>query len=946
MTLPGVRRSALGISVLLLGACGGTPEPAGTPGAPPAGVLINEVRFLPGDDAPAFIELVNVGSAAASLDATVLRSAAGTAIELPAGLALAPGAMLEVRFDDAAPEPSAGRVHLPAASFAGGEAGELRLEQAGTLVDAVAWGRLGFAALDLCRGGRCETPAPGSVIARLPNDARAFQPAAWAPLDAELATPGIANLRPRVARFALLPGTIFAAAPRFSWYSVPGASRYRLEVARDESFAPLVHEAVVEATPAMRLEQLAVAGPELPSGSYVWRVQAIDADGVAAAPSRPMPFSVDSSRAVSAPFDSQAVRAAAAATPAGPAGAAPPADESILKVLDVPIIRHAKDTRMLALEARSEGSPGSWDTPDSANYPYCARAGVAMVNAYYNGKLSQDRIGYEANKSLRDGPEYDLPINGIDDANTSEYSLPLAIGNSGVYFSNPFFTSTDSAACYLYRDRLALERCAAECVERDTETCSRCRIAAFDEIGCPSRIAYPAGFQAYEHIRQEIDAGRPIIATSPGHLFLIVGYRFESGDFSIFYQDEGGRREVLVDPAWLMGELSSYWIGLVPVAVASDEPEVSADSDGDGIVDFDEIHRFETDENDPDTDGDGIDDKKEVRSSVWDPQHGYHRSVRQLAPTDGAAAAARAADLAGRDFDRDGRPMEADADSDGGACRDGAEDVNFNGVRDGRESYNFDPGDDDCDVALGGRIEMTYGFVPAHPPACKGTVRIRLKFELQPVPGTLLDGSDVALAYEAHDADLDISSEGCLDIVGGTFDFWGGANVACNAGAQRASRVIALGPETTSSLQFLPLEPALSLALPTDALLNLRGDCRYVDGRTSDYPVELVGSEFLNVRSGPSCETSERYQYGQGPGLLDFCVTPTVCNSVVTASSPRAECFTQPARHAAIPFSGSATKLGEILEGSDIGGARLQINVDDAQVRWEICRGCGEDFFE
>ena len=110
--------------------------------------------------------------------------------------------------------------------------------------------------------------------------------------------------------------------------------------------------------------------------------------------------------------------------------------------------------------------------------------------------------------------------------------------------------------------------------------------------------------------------------------------------------------------------------------------------------------------------------------------------------------------------------------------------------------------------------------------------------------------------------------------------------------------------------------------------------------------VDLVGSEFLDIRSGPDCETSERYSYGQGPELLKFCVEPTVCNASAATPQQLGECYTQPARFAAIPFAGSVTKLGDILEGLDRDNNAFEIPLEDAHVRWEICRGCGDEFFQ
>jgi hypothetical protein len=919
---------------------------------------LNEIRLLPAENAPVFIELANTGSEVISLAGGTLKIEGGATVQLPQGIAIEPGAWLVVSFDDQ-PAASEGVVHRPATDFTGGESGSIRLELPAGLADAVAWGEPNLGSASLCRGGRCEAPAPGSVLARLPDRRNALAPSAWAPLDATLATPGESNPRPPVTTFAAIPGMIFTDEPRFSWYSVPGAVRYRLEVVRGNS---LVHVADVEATPGMRLEQLTAYGPELPPGDYAWRVQALGSAGESAEFSPPMPFTVDPTRVVPAGMASLPT----GDSPEGAAGsnAAPPPAEELLRVWDVPVIRHAKDTAMLSLEAPTEAT---WDKPNVGSYPYCARAAVAMVNAFYKGKLSQDRIAYEVFLDLREraesdlprsgssdernnrGPEYDLPIFAISDRQTHRYSLPFAIGTNGELVNNIHYAyGEDRNACGLYIQEQALAQCASLCADERSNECFRCRIARERELDCPTEIAHPWGLKLIEVIQTEINAGRPMIATTSGHMFLIVGYRLRDGRFSFFYQDEGGRREVPANAAGFTKDFVSYWRGLAAADIASDEREVSLDSDDDDVVDFDEIHRFRTDELKADSDGDGLRDKDEIRASVWDPLHGYHRSV---APDDpefdfAQATVAGRADLAGRDFDRDGVAMEVDSDSDGGGCRDGQEDTNLNAARDGSETYNFDGGDDDCEVSLGGRIEMSYGFIPSQPPDCKGNVSIRLRFELDPWWGTVPEAARPVIphVFRASEAQYEISSEGCTDIVGGAHDFWGGANVACNAPPARKSGVVAIGPETTSDLSFFPLDPRLHLVFPVEAMLGLDGVCVYVDGSTSAAPIELVGREVLAIGSGPTCATNERHDYGTGPELLEFCVEPGACNAYVGRQV--LECFTQPERFAQIPFSGSLSKQGAILEGRDIGGNAFPIPIDGAQVRWEICAGCGDRFLE
>lgn len=940
-------RIVVSLVVTALAACSGDPAPSGAASelaASPAantGLRLSEIRILPAESMPTFIEIANVGDTPVGLDAAQLAFEGGATTALPSGLTLEPNATFAVSFDDAGGV-DAGGAHFPAADFSGSATGRVELRTQGNVADAIGWGRLEPGSVSLCRGGRCGAPAAGEVIVRVPGAKAPFDAAAWAPLDAELASPGAANPRPPVSAFAALPGMIFAAAPHFSWYSVAGATRYQLEVARGADFAALVYEADVESTPGMRLEQLTVQGPELPPGDYAWRVRALGATGEAAEESVSVPFSVDPSAAVTAPVDTTA-------TPAADGSPAPPQPnpDGVLKVLDVPIIEHAKDTSMLTLEAETEAR---WDRPNVAGYPYCARAGVAMINAYYGGKLSQDRIGYEVFKNLRDGPEYDLPVVGIEDPDTDRYSLPLAIGTRGSYVSNVDHAyGEDRRACLDYVMSQALAACAAVCADQRSPECFQCRLAREREISCPTEIAYRWGRAAIEDIQREIDAGRPMIATNSAHLFLIVGYRVRDGRFSFFYQDEGGRQEFPANPSGLTQNLVSYWTGLAAATVSNDEPEVNLDSDDDGVVDFDETRRFGTDPERGDSDGDDVPDKREIHASVWDAEHGYHRTVTTLdatAPTFVVEQRAASANLTGRDFDRDGVAMELDPDSDAGGCRDGDEDFDYDGARDGGETYNFDPEDDNCDVALGGRITMRYGFVPSLTPPCTGNVSVRLKFALEPdwdgVPEQ--QRTLVASSYQARRFDYEIRTEGCKDIVGGGFDFWDNANVACNAPAGAKSGVAAMDEGSLGAIVYLPLMPQLSVTLPPDVLLDISSQCIYADGRTADLSVTGIGGEFLQIGSGASCTTRDRYVYGQPPNLLSFCVEPTVCNSPDADPNVLVDCFTKPESHAVLPFAGTLYKLGGIVDGYDINSAPFPIEIEPAEVRYEICRGCGDEF--
>ena len=69
---------------------------------------------------------------------------------------------------------------------------------------------------------------------------------------------------------------------------------------------------------------------------------------------------------------------------------------------------------MLLLEQPHETGPMAWDKPhtphryDPADNKNCGIAMIAMINNFYGGDLSQDRIGYEIFKDRKPGPEEDL----------------------------------------------------------------------------------------------------------------------------------------------------------------------------------------------------------------------------------------------------------------------------------------------------------------------------------------------------------------------------------------------------------------------------------------------------------------------------------------------------------------------------------------------------------
>jgi hypothetical protein len=342
--------------------------------------------------------------------------------------------------------------------------------------------------------------------------------------------------------------------------------------------------------------------PALEPGEYVWRVRAVDSFYVPSAFSAPLHFTVEPGVSLA---DSP--------------------DES----LPVPLIKQKKDTKMLLIDGPGAGwsipqedGAHAWDVPhpdldtsDPADNTNCGLATVAMVAAFFGGQTSQDRLGFELFGG--GGPEGDLKWN--QDLNSFDVVqlLEFATGPGVVaYFA-----------------------------------------LGADGNGPPATDTEREAF--WQSATAAIDNGQPVAVCGGGHCVVMYGY--SAGLF--------GRRIHVNDPWRGQVTLSASSVPLLMYAFPNpnatgrtDEPAISSDGDGDGVVDFDELLRFGTSAHEADTDGDEVRDKDEIRLSMFDPDHGY-------------AFLSDARDAIDGDLD----PPELDRDSDDGGCADGLEDLDKDG---------------------------------------------------------------------------------------------------------------------------------------------------------------------------------------------------------------------------------------------------------------------------
>ena len=634
-------------------------------------LLLTEVRFDPKAADAAFVELLNAGSAKVDIVRFLLR-VNGKDTPMPRlADSLAAGARLLVRFG--APLNS-GAVEIALSDSLAADSGSIELLRYDRLrLDRVAWGS-SSGAVSPGEGGFVRSAVgKGSSIGRPPGADAPGDVTQWVVYPPAQVTPGTANSLPAVAQLLPLDGVVIEEPTvDLAWYPVPGAARYRVQVAADTTFARLALDQTVELPE--------IAGTKLVIGKYAWRVQAIDNSGKAAA------WSDISMLEVAPPMEAPDT----ATTTHGPYAETKASDVAVGRMLNVTYLTQHKDTRMLLLESPREKGKHAWDADhgnfmplDKADTHNCAVANAAMINRFFNGDLSQDRIGYEV--LSRNGAKYVAAVSGAQCIHCTNLPDTLTVGD--------------------------LLNVAAELREREPGpeqdlvwgkglNIAQTVAALTFAVGAPPIFTseYLTKDEFWRDVTAELNAGRPLVGANRHHAFVIRGYQTNGGQRYIYINDPAnGQRMIDIDAASLpAAKLSTFRFPSRP-KVARQEASVTTDADGDGVVDFDELERFKTRPGDPDSDADGVKDKQDIIAGVFELefQLGYAFSGSTV----------------GRDFDNDSLPTELDPDSDwprfGNArgvndgCIDGEEDMNGDGHRTGHETSNFNPSDDVC-ARLGG----------------------------------------------------------------------------------------------------------------------------------------------------------------------------------------------------------------------------------------------------
>jgi hypothetical protein len=223
------------------------------------------------------------------------------------------------------------------------------------------------------------------------------------------------------------------------------------------------------------------------------------------------------------------------------------------------------------------------------------------------------------------------------------------------------------------------------------------------------------------------------------------------------------------------------------------------------------------------------------------------------------------------------------------------------------------------DRPLGAWIWLRNDYQDIRPAHCRGTETQVVRFRLEPVVGSQLPGSPVALAYGATELRYSVSTDGCFDAPDGD------PYSTCNADGAFAEGTLSLSPENLGVATFFPLEPQLSFQYPTPPVFPLQLTVRCLHGSGTRSEHSATGFNGITLSPG-DCGHPHR-------PCNDYCAAPTECKELATAPQ---DCYTQPERYAVIPFEGS------LVDGPGRDQRGLCSLDGSSQVRWRVCCGCAE----
>lgn len=258
------------------------------------------------------------------------------------------------------------------------------------------------------------------------------------------------------------------------------------------------------------------------------------------------------------------------------------------KVLPIETISGMMDTRLLNLFWYTDHIGGipetnidTWDVPENDTHRKCGFISLTIMNHYYGGNLTQDEIEYhifvnEKSRILSPFLHAALPSNdALIDAMKWSLNVENVIKND----------SDEKLSMDLIRESINKNRLimilGMKVGGKATDDSHYMVIYGYDKD------------HAYIGNVSNEGVNRPCRFSENASGFQI---ELELGSGSSWYN------------------ITSFWIPEITDMNGAEpgDPLVSMDSDGDGVMDFDELERFGTDPYNIDTDGDGLGDKEDI----------------------------------------------------------------------------------------------------------------------------------------------------------------------------------------------------------------------------------------------------------------------------------------------------------------------------------------------
>ena len=471
---------------------------------------------------------------------------------------------------------------------------------------------------------------------------------------------------PEATPVSAFDGVTIALAPnepcRLAWNFVDDAEKYLLTVLREDS--TLVHSAEYVTN---------VADVSLPVGRYLWNVQAVNSEKPARSLFRRF-FRI----AITAFRYGNGYRVGGTDTITSTDG--------------------RKDTRLLNISWGELADQRKWDTIhaplDPITRPYdedegsrCWAIAIYNLNHPYRmadgekGNLTLDEIValghmYEHAASFYDTATTSFPLKYEDWREKVNRGRSPAVAAFPLNRGGPLNAESYMLGWALNIPRPKLYKTNEEFQGRQ-DLITKMWIDSLSD----GKPIYVAQCNFKSDFCSELDPG------TGTHAMIIDGFQYvgDSVYFHFINTDNYGTHQ------WRLFEVGDWrvWQFIYAFFIISNVdtvrgtlPEVHADSDSDGVMDFDELYRFESDYLLKDTDNDGIDDKTEIYSYVIRDEikvNAIRDSIQHNGRVLGKSIYSKETFV---DVDKDGRRAENDDDSDNDYIKDGNEDLNHNGIVD------------------------------------------------------------------------------------------------------------------------------------------------------------------------------------------------------------------------------------------------------------------------